>query len=617
MHAHTQIWCFDVETKMIDFENNQVDQIICYSYSNGQNTGMVTRTDPDALKILKWLLSNDEILLINQNIAFDFGCCIYTWPELFPLVLQKYDKLLIDDIMWREKLYAIARGYFKEKRKYKGYFSLKNIVDRRFGVQLEKGGVQLQYHLVDNLPIEKYPPEYIEYSLQDSYWPIRIYHSQNESMIQYFQRDYIPDSREQTRAYFGLFLMGKLVGINTDEKQINKVEQIFLNEKNSYMPALKQWQIIRANETTNKKRLQQIVKYAYKLQNKKVPRTDPSKTFPEGQIKTDKETLNIDFPILNLTRKYEKCKWYLNSYIKMLRKGVDSPIFIWYEIADTGRTTASPNIQNQSRKHGIRECYIPQKKDWVFIVCDYSAIEMCTFAQVIFWIVGTNRLQKAINEGVDPHLELARNFPQISMSYNDIIKVDKNHPKYNAIYGASGARFIAKIGNFGYAGGMGPNAFIDYAKAMSESEILLTLDQSQQIKESWLETWPEAREYFRVISNITDQSDSTIEQFVSQRLRGGLTFTRCANTFFQGLAADGCKNALWLIIKACYQDQNSPLYGYQPNAFIHDEFLLSGPKDRAELAVNELSRLMIGGMKLYVPDVQIKTSKKILERWTK
>lgn len=614
----TQLWCFDVETKMIDFDNNQVERVICYSYSDGNTTGMVTRDDPKALEILKWFLTNDDILLINQNIAFDLGCCIATWPELFPLVLQKYDKLLIDDTIWREKLYVIARGYYKEKRKFKGYFGLGGIVDRRFGVQLQKGGVQLQYHLMEGLPIEKYPQEYIEYSLLDAYWPIKVYHSQNESMIQYFQRDYIPDSREQTRAYFGLFIMGKLVGIRTDENRINQVEQSFQKEKTSYQPAMQHWQIMRENGTTNKKRLQSVVEFAYQSKGKKIPKTKPSKTFPDGQTKTNKETLeNINFPILNIAREYERCKWYLNNYIPMLRKGVDTPIFVYYEIADTGRTTASPNIQNQSRKYGIRECYIPAQKDWSFINCDYSAIEMCTFAQVMYWIIGSNRLQMALNQGIDPHLELARNFPQISMGYDTIKKVDENHPKYDAIHGPSGARFIAKIGNFGYAGGMGYNAFIDYAKAMSEGVILLSEDESQQVKESWLETWPESREYFKVISHITESSGSTIEQFVSARLRGGLTFTKCANTFFQGLAADGCKNALWLIIKACYQDQNSPLFGFQPNAFIHDEFLLSGPADRANEAVDELSRLMIEGMQPYVPNVKIKTSKKVLERWTK
>jgi hypothetical protein len=339
-----ELWSFDVETKMLA-ENQPADRIICYSWSNGDQSGVFTRDDPNAKKMMEWLLTNDNILLINQMIAFDFACICITWPDLFPLIMEKYDKLLVDDIMYREQLYAIA-----------------GIVDRRFGVQLEKGGVQLQYELVDNLPLEKWPQEYINYSLSDAVWPIKVWHNQNESMIQYFEIDYVPDSRQQTRAYWCLFLMGKMCGIYTDPDAIRKVEKEFMDEKLSYEPALKAWGIYRENGTTNKKRLQQVVEYAYKSQGKKAPRTAESKTFPEGQIATDKETLEaIDFHILNIKKDHKRCEYYLSNYVEMLKKGIDEPIRVFYGIADTGRTTASPNVQNQSRRYGIRECYIPEK----------------------------------------------------------------------------------------------------------------------------------------------------------------------------------------------------------------------------------------------------------------
>jgi hypothetical protein len=258
------------------------------------------------------------------------------------------------------------------------------------------------------------------------------------------------------------------------------------------------------------------------------------------------------------------------------------------------------------------------RKTYKLLSADYGAIEMCTFAQVMYWMIGPNHLMDAINNGIDPHLELARNFPHLSMHYPDIlaIKAQPDHPKYDEIYGPAGSRFVAKSGNFGYAGGMGPKAYRDYARKMSDSLIVLTLDESKMIKDTWMYTWkPHA--YFKIVSNITEDPNAVIAQFVSQRLRGGLTYTKCANTFFQGLAADGAKNAMWLITKACFYDRKSPLYGFKPRAFVHDEFLISGPKSQSEAALEELKRLMIAGMQPYTPDIKIKVDGKIADRWTK
>lgn len=617
-----QLWDFDVETKKLEY-NEPVNRVICFSYSDGKNTGLVAR-DFGAYDVIKWLLTNDDILLINQNIAFDLGCVAYTWPDLAPFIIEKYDKLLIDDIMIREQLYAVARGYYKDKENIKGYFSLAGIVDRRFGVQLEKGGIQLQYELVDNLPIEKYPKEYKDYSLFDAYWPIRVYYDQNESFLRYFETDVIPDSKEQSRAHFAFFLSGKLCGIRTDPNEIVKVEKTFLEEQKAYEPALKHWGIIRSNGKKNKKRLQQIVEYAAK--NQGLPEheyyTNPSKKYENGQVSTSKETIDkLDFPILNIQKEHNRVTYYLNNYVKMLKTGIHEPIRVFYRMLDTGRESASPNIQNQSRRYGIRECYIPTNADkgWQFINCDYGAIEMCTFAQCLKWFIGNNRLMDALNNDIDPHVELCRNFPQINMSYNQAISIknDKSHKFYDAIYGPSGARFVAKIGNFGYAGGMGASTFIDYALKNSDGLIILDEETAQMAKTIWLNTWPESKPYFKIMGQIADDSDPVIEQFISHRLRGVHTFTQIANGFFQALAADGAKNALWLITKACFYDKKSPLYGCIPNAFIHDEFLLSAPPDRAIEASEELSRLMIVGMTPYVPDIKIKTSKSVSNRWHK
>ena len=53
------------------------------------------------------------------------------------------------------------------------------------------------------------------------------------------------------------------------------------------------------------------------------------------------------------------------------------------------------------------------------------------------------------------------------------------------------------------------------------------------------------------------------------RIRGGVSYSQCRNTPFQGLAADGAKLGLWRLIRE----------GYRVIAFVHDEVLVELPDE--------------------------------------
>ena len=73
----------------------------------------------------------------------------------------------------------------------------------------------------------------------------------------------------------------------------------------------------------------------------------------------------------------------------------------------TGRTScSSPNIQNQPRDGGIRECLIPAPGH-VLIACDYSMLELCTLAQLTYQRYGHSAMRELINQGVDLHRHVA------------------------------------------------------------------------------------------------------------------------------------------------------------------------------------------------------------------
>lgn len=91
------------------------------------------------------------------------------------------------------------------------------------------------------------------------------------------------------------------------------------------------------------------------------------------------------------------------------------------------------------------------------------------------------------------------------------------------------------------------------------------------------------------------------------RVRGNLRYTEACNAPFQGLAADGAKEALFLLVKA----------GFRVVAFVHDEFLVEIPSG-CENAVAEVERLVKQGMQSVIGGtIPVSTESSVANRWSK
>ena len=138
-----------------------------------------------------------------------------------------------------------------------------------------------------------------------------------------------------------------------------------------------------------------------------------------------------------------------------------------------------------------------------------------------------------------------------------------------------------------------------------------------ELREELFRMWPEMTLYFKFINNCIGCDKGTIAHMVSKRVRGGVTFTQACNTFFSGLSADACKLALFEVSKRSYINTNSSLYGSRPVMYIHDEIIMESPIDKAPQAADELALVMREKMRLYTPDIPIKTTVAIMDRWYK
>jgi hypothetical protein len=341
---------------------------------------------------------------------------------------------------------------------------------------------------------------------------------------------------------------------------------------------------------------------------------------------------------------------------------VDSRVRTSYQtVIESGRTASRGgsrgsgqiNVQNLPRDNGkpghlhIRGCVLPDP-GWVFVVADYSQLELCALAHVLTELVRfyarnparraraekllghsidetySSTLARAINEGKDCHLLMAGTL--IGKSYEYCVSLytsaeAKKKAKLPLTPEESEvveARQLSKACNFGFPGGLGAKKFIDYAAAYG---VPITLDRAEFAKRSYMLAWPEMKLYFDFIAEkcaANPRGLTLMKQLGSNRLRGDCNFNVASNTTFQGLASDGAKEALASLINASYRDPSSPLFGCRPSAFVHDEFLVSAPAHLAERALPEVERLMVEAMQRWIPNILIQAPGRIMkERWSK
>jgi DNA polymerase I-like protein with 3'-5' exonuclease and polymerase domains len=603
-----KIVAIDLEAHLIT-DQNKTPKIVCMTIKEGSKPAQIYLNSQIPKVLIHYLKNN--YLIVGHYIAFDFSCICAHHPLLERFIWKKYSNRLIDDTLYREKLIDIALGNYKINNYKKGYYTLDNLSFIHLNMNLDKeSDTRLTYNTLDGVPVEKWPKRYVKYAEMDVEATIDLFYNQDKRYQKIFQ-EYIQDGVNQAAYYFATTIMQN-VGLVTDEKEINKLEEKLLVKKETLKRLLLENNILRPTGSINTKRLKSLVSIDCKKRKVNIPKTNSSKTYPEGQIKTSKDILETcELPALKSLSAYNHVHHMLSTYITMLKRGINgNRIIVRYGLTDNGRTSTSDgNIQNQPTHGGIRECYIPDPGYWL-VSCDYKAFELVTLSQVLLWEFGESSLADDINAGYDPHLMTVANMPN-QPSY-DILKALKDQGDSNTLE----KRQLAKVCNFGFAGGMGYSAFVDYARNWG---IQITVEESKKLKKDWLKAKKEMYKYFLMVrASLSIDINKTlfVKQYISNRIRGNCSYTQHCNTLFSGLAADATKKATFEVVKAC-RSLESPLYESKPLAFIHDELIIESPKNRAQIAAEELSKIMINTAKEYIPDVLVEADAVISDRWYK
>lgn len=257
-----------------------------------------------------------------------------------------------------------------------------------------------------------------------------------------------------------------------------------------------------------------------------------------------------------------------------------------------------------------RECFYPREGK-VFASADIDQLELRTLSQVCLKLFGKSKLADVLNQGLDPHTLFAcEQILNIPYAQGLLRRKDKEDKEFDT------GRKIAKVANFGLPGGLGPKTFIEYAKGYN---LKVSEQQARQIRNDWRAQWPEMSDYFAHIETLKNPETGLYDvvQLFSNRLRGGCRYTAACNTYFQGLGADATHRGGWYLARACYAERESVLFGSRVVNYIHDEFILEVPEEKADPCAREMTRLMLKGINEYLPDVPATAEPLLMSYWSK
>lgn len=307
---------------------------------------------------------------------------------------------------------------------------------------------------------------------------------------------------------------------------------------------------------------------------------------------TKDETLahhEADHPLLKQIRSYrEYHKVSSLSGQKWLEHcRVDGRIYPNWRLigATTGRMSCSkPNLQQVP--HLLRP-YFKATKNHVFIIADYSQIELRVMAE----ITKDPEMIAAFQKGIDLHKKTA----------GMILKTDEVSPQ---------DRQVAKAAKLGLIYGMSAAGLQRRVKTQYGLEI--GNREASAFHKGFFKLYRRVKRYQETQltkAAITSMGGRTWRDIPTHPEPG---WRNRYNYAVQGTASDGLKEALALLMDHL-QTQNH----WKLCAVVHDEIVLEVPTEDAEIAKKTLIDAMVKGMQVFIQSVPVVVDVNIATTWSK
>lgn len=602
----------DVETELIS-AGQSAPRLVCVSLASEEDfePKLYHHTDTQLCAVLEDLLLNH--IIIGANFAFDAAVLARKFPALLPLLFRAYFDGRILDIQLAQRLIDLAKGELDGYRLPDGTwikysYSLAALHERYGFGRLEKEDTwRLRYGELIDVALTQWPRDAKQYALDDAVAPLKVYRSQ----LQY--EEFLIDLAAQSRAAFALHLMS-CRGMITDAKKCDEYIRETRTEIERCRLVCVNWGIVRPDGSRDTKAAKALMLTACELHDISPKRTK------SGGVSLDAEACrDSGDEVLQAYSTYSSSNTILQRAEKFKLGSAGVPLQTSFvTLLNNGRTASrapshplvGDNLQNLPRKGKLRNVFVP-RPGYKLLSVDYSMAEIHTFAQVEVWKFGKSKLAEALNARKDVHCMLAATM--MHKSYDEVY-ANRKVGEY------ARQRQLAKNGNFGALGGMGPKRFMLQTNLIAESrDQRIDLATAQHVLKSWRETW-EPEKYFEWCTSMLGEAGAgvtTVKQFISERVRAHIGYSELCNTFFSGLAADAGKAALLPVAFECYCVNSSPAFGSRPVLYVHDEVIAEVPVATAHGAAHRIRDIMVEVFNKYTPDVPVRAEPALMDYWDK
>lgn len=603
--------------------------VVCLSWYDGKNSAVLPHTS-----VYEWIaakLADLEVYFVGHFVAYDFGTLAASWPDLLPAIFAAYKAGRITDTMIRQQLFDIAVGRVLADDKLKAYslaslYKLCKDKDMPGGsktsILAEPSHVRYNFGSLYNVDFVQWPDEYIEYARNDPICTYEVWDEQNKAA------HLLRDDAFQSYASFCL-LLTSAQGLRTDAGCVRTFKADQLELMQSIEPELVAAGMLEAKYKGRGEAKHQVgwVKKEKAAQERIAAACEAKgiKPLPTkgGQIAVNRTACHWAGDALMLRRaEYVTAEKMISTYIPFLEAGADGPVTSQFNLAATGRTTSSTprppavggNMQNAPRKTkrllngeivdsdlGVRECFTPRLRK-VYLSGDFKSAELHGVAQVCLWKLGYSSLGEVLKSGRDAHIFLACYLiGATEADYDDVmLRYGQGDPIVIE------ARQEAKIGNFGFWGGMGVNTF--RMNQLREGKYW-EKEKATRLRGAWLTAYPETHDYFEANKQeLGPKAQAVVEFYWSKRLRRVKGFSTICNGWFQALVADGVKKAVTETIRRCYiGGPDSPLYtnNTRPGNMVHDDLTTEtddGTPEQLHPVVTEFRETLQNEFNVLVPD---------------
>lgn len=539
----------------IDVETHQPDpvlgRVVCMSVDGEQ---ILTGSDIPEF-VVAVIDAGGE--LAAHNAAFDFGSIARTWPRIRPTIEDAYARGQIRCTMLWSMMHDIAAG--RPGIREEGL----DTVCSRYDVETTDESThpwRCRFGELEHVPVHDWPEAARAYSLGDTRTLAQLWRKLGP----------LPVGLAEVCERFFYLAQSSQLGIATHRERVSAWQESLYSRAADMASTLMAEGLVRPDLTRNMAAVRGRISAGA---------VGPVARTKGGAVSTaDEHCREHPDPVVRVYGEYGQLSATISRELPIV---LMPRVHTRYGLAETFRTRSSkPNLQNMTEDSGVRECFCPDEGH-VFICVDYGQLELCALGQICVILGCGDGLATELRNGIDMHTALAHDLGGIEF------------------------RKLAKAGNFGFPGGMGPDRFSAWARSKFELEI--DREGANRLRQAWRKRRPEVVKYQRLVADELERTGGVLDLYRSGRIRGGLSYTEGCNTLFQSLGADVTLTAFVRLARA----------GYLPSLYVHDEYLIQVRKEHAERAREEIATILREVSEDWLPACPSKAVPVIADRWVK